>query len=130
MSVASIITFGLIGGVAGVLSGMFGIGGGVVIVPLLVYFAGYDQHRAVGTSLATLLPPIGIGAAIEYYRNGFVDVRAAIVIAIMVAIGAWLSAMLAVRISGPSLRLAFGVFVIGLGASMAFDAIRELHWLS
>lgn len=129
MSSASIITFVLIGGLAGALSGLFGIGGGVVIVPLLVYFAGYDQHRAVGTSLATLLPPIGVGAAVEYYRNGFVDVRAAIVIAIMVAIGAWLSAMFAVRVSGPYLRLAFGVFVVGLGASMAFDAIRQLHWL-
>lgn len=119
----------LIGFVAGVLSGVFGIGGGVVIVPALVYLAGFDQHRATGTSLATLLPPIGVGAAIEYYRNGAVDVRAAVIIAIMIALGAWLSALGAARVSGPHLRLAFGIFVIGLGASMAVDAARSLRWL-
>lgn len=126
---SSLFVMAAIGLVAGVLSGLFGIGGGVVIVPALIYFAGFDQHRATGTSLATLLPPIGLGAAIEYYRHGAVDFRAAIIVAVMVALGAWLSAMVANRISGPYLKLAFGVFVMGLGISVAVDAARQLRWL-
>ncbi len=129
MGNSSLVILACIGLVAGMLSGVFGIGGGVVIVPALVYLAGFDQHLATGTSLATLLPPIGLGAALEYHRHGSVDVRAAIIIAIMVAIGAWLSAMLASRMSGTYLRLAFGVFVVGLGASMTIDAVRKLGWL-
>lgn len=122
----SLISLLFVGAVAGALSGLFGIGGGVVIVPLLIYLGGYDQHRATGTSLATLLPPIGIGAAIEYYRHGAVDVRAAIVIAIALALGAWLTAIAANKMSGVYLRLGFAVFVIGLGISMLIDAFRQL----
>lgn len=77
MAQPSFILLFAIGLFAGVLSGMFGIGGGVVIVPALIYVAGFRQHVATGTSLAVLLPPIGIAAAFEYYRNGRVDVRAA-----------------------------------------------------
>lgn len=116
----------LIGSAAGLLSGIFGIGGGVVIMPALVYFAGFDQHRATGTSLAILLPPIGLGAAIEYYRHGAVDVRAAVFVAIGVFVAAWLSAIVANKLPGSYLRLAFGVFVIALGFSLVVDAIRSL----
>ena len=118
-----------IASVAGLLSGLFGIGGGVVIMPALVYFAGFDQHRATGTSLAILLPPIGLGAAIEYYRHGAVDVRAAIIIAISVFVAAWLGSIVANRVSGSYLRLAFGVFVIGLGISVVVSAVRALNWI-
>ena len=59
-----------IGLAAGVLSGVFGIGGGVVIVPALIYLAGFRQHVATGTSLAVLLPPVGVAAVVEYYRHG------------------------------------------------------------
>ena len=69
MAASAVIVYAGIGIVAGVLSGLFGIGGGVVIMPALIYLAGFDQHRATGTSLAVLLPPIGLGAAIEYYRR-------------------------------------------------------------
>lgn len=118
-----------IGSIAGLLSGLFGIGGGVVIMPALIYFAGFDQHRATGTSLAILLPPIGLGAAIEYYRHGAVDVRAAIIIAVSVFVMAWLGSVLANRIPGTYLRLAFGVFVIGLGVSVVVSAVRGLGWV-
>lgn len=123
------VVFALIGAVAGVLSGLLGIGGGVVIMPALIYFAGFDQHRATGTSLAVLLPPIGVGAAIEYYRHGAVDVRAAAVIAVGVVVCAWLSALVANRVPGDYLRLLFGIFIVGLGGSMAIDAVRKLGWL-
>jgi uncharacterized membrane protein YfcA len=124
----SLFTLAGIGVVAGVLSGLFGIGGGVVIIPALIYFAGFDQHRATGTSLAILLPPIGLGAAIEYYRHNAVDIRAASIVAVCVFLTAWLSALAANRISGTYLRLAFGIFVVIIGISLVGDAARKLEW--
>ena len=116
-----------IGALAGALSGLFGIGGGVIIVPALVYFAGFDQHLATGTSLAILLPPVGIGAAFEYYRQGRVDLRSAVVIAVTLLLSAWLASMFANRVSGPYLRLMFGVFVVGLGLSLIYSEIVHLR---
>lgn len=74
---STVMLYIAIGLVAGMLSGVFGIGGGVVIVPALIYLAGFSQHRATGTSLAVLLPPIGLAGMWEYYRHGNVNVRAA-----------------------------------------------------
>jgi uncharacterized membrane protein YfcA len=119
----------LIGMAAGVLSGVFGIGGGVIIVPALVYLAGFRQHPATGTSLAVLLPPIGIGATWEYYRNGNVNLRVAMIMAVAVFAGGWVGALIANRMSGPYLRLAFGVFVVILGVSLIFGASRRLGWI-
>lgn len=93
MSEPSVLLLFIIGLLAGVLSGLFGIGGGVVIVPALIYVAGFRQHMATGTSLAILLPPIGIAAAYEYYRHGNVNVRAAAIIAVAVLVGGWLGAV-------------------------------------
>jgi len=118
-----------IGLAAGVLSGVFGIGGGVVIVPALIYFAGFSQHRATGTSLAVLLPPIGFAAMWEYYRHGNVNVQAAMIIAAAVFVGGWAGAVVANRIAGPYLRLAFGIFVVLLGAYLMVGAFRRLGWI-
>jgi uncharacterized membrane protein YfcA len=118
-----------IGLVAGILSGIFGIGGGVVIVPALIYLAGFRQHQATGTSLAVLLPPIGIAAAYEYYRHGNVDIRAAAIIAVGVLLGGWLGAVVANRVAGPYLRLAFGLFVVSLGVYLIFGASKRLGWI-
>ena len=118
-----------IGLAAGVLSGVFGIGGGVIIVPALIYLAGFRQHSATGTSLAVLLPPIGLGAMWEYYRHGNVNVRVAMIMAGAVFAGAWVGARVANRLSGPYLRLAFGVFVIVLGVSLIVGALRRLGWI-
>ena len=68
--------------VAGISSGFFGIGGGIVIVPALIYWIGYNQHRAVGTNLAVLLPPVGLAATLEFYCKGNVDIRAAMIIGV------------------------------------------------
>jgi hypothetical protein len=121
-----LITIGL---AAGILSGVFGIGGGVVVVPALIYLAGFRQHVATGTSLAVLLPPVGLGAALEYYRNGNVNLRAAIVIAVMMTAGGYIGALAANRLSGPYLRLAFSFFILGLGFYLMFGAFRRLGWL-
>jgi uncharacterized membrane protein YfcA len=118
-----------IGAFAGVASGVFGVGGGVVIVPALVTFAGFSQHRATGTSLAVLLPPIGLAAVLEYHRNGNVDLRAAFVIAAALFVGAGGGAWLANRLPGPALRFAFGLFLAGTGVSLVITASRRLGWL-
>jgi uncharacterized membrane protein YfcA len=118
-----------IGLAAGVFSGVFGVGGGVIIVPALIYLAGFRQHTATGTSLAVLLPPIGIGAMWEYYRHGDVNFRVAIIIAVGVFVGGWVGAMVAQRIAGPFLRLAFGVFVVVIGISLVYGAVRRLGWI-
>lgn len=112
---------------SGVLSGLFGIGGGVVIVPALIYLAGFSQHLATGTSLAVLLPPIGIAAAFEYYRHGHVDLRAALIMAVAVAVGGWFGALIANHMTAPMLRMGFALFVIALGFYLLFGAIRHLQ---
>ncbi len=129
MTEVSSVLLVAIGLVAGVLSGVFGIGGGVVIVPALIYLAGFSQHRATGTSLAVLLPPIGFAAMWEYYRHDNVNVHAAMIIAAAVFVGGWFGAVVANRASGPYLRLAFGVFVVVLGLYLMAGAFRRLGWL-
>ena len=123
------VMFLLIGAIAGVASGLFGVGGGVVLVPALVYWAGFNQHMATGTSLAVLLPPIGLAATLEYYRHGNVDIRAALLLAAGVFAGAFVGAYFANRISGPHLRLSFGVFLTGLGVYLVRGAFVRLGWL-
>lgn len=105
----------LIGLGAGMASGIFGIGGGVLIVPGLVYLLDFPMHRAIGTSLAVLLPPIGAAAVLAYYRAGNIDWQAAIFLAVTIFIGAWLGAKLANQLPPHSMHLLFGLFLIGLG---------------
>ena len=105
----------LIGLVAGISSGVFGIGGGVLIVPALAFLMHYPIHRAIGTSLAVLLPPIGAAAVFAYYRAGHVDLKAAAILAAMVFIGAWIGALIANHCSPQTMRMLFGVFLLGLG---------------
>ena len=129
MTLSLIILLLLIGFVSGVASGLFGIGGGVLIVPGLVYLAGLSQHAATGTSLAILLPPVGLAAVLEYYHHGNVNLKAALIVAAALFVGGWLGAVIANRVSGPYLRLAFGIFVVSLGFYLVFGALRRLSWI-
>lgn len=117
MQVAILILIGL---GAGMSSGLFGIGGGVVIVPALVYFLDFPFHRAIGTSLAVLLPPIGAAAVYAYYRVGQIDWRAAVILAVTIFVGAWLGAKVANHLNENWLRNMFGVFLIVLGCYTLF----------
>jgi uncharacterized membrane protein YfcA len=123
------LRFVIIGVLGGIAAGLFGVGGGVVIVPALIYWAGFSQHRATGTSLAVLLPPIGLAAALEYYRNGNVDVHAAVILAAGMFGGSWVGAYIANQVSGPLLRLAFGLFLCALGVYLVYGAGRRLDWI-
>jgi uncharacterized membrane protein YfcA len=123
------VIFVIIGVLGGIASGLFGVGGGVVIVPALIYWAGFNQHRATGTSLAVLLPPIGLAATLEYYRHGNVDVPAALILAATMFVGAWGGAAIANKMEGPHLRLAFGLFILGLGVYLVYGASKRLGWI-
>lgn len=122
------LIFVFIGLIGGVTAGIFGIGGGVIIVPALVYWAGFSQHLAIGTTLAVLLPPIGLAAAYEYYRHGNVDIQAAVILAATMFFGAWLGAYLANRLDANYLHLIFGLFVCGLGVYLVYEACKHLGW--
>jgi uncharacterized membrane protein YfcA len=129
VDIPTILILLTIGSAAGILAGLFGVGGGVIIVPALILVLGFSEHKATGTSLAVLLPPIGIAAFVEYYRHQNVDIPAALIIAAAAIIGAWLGALMANRLSGPMLRLAFGVFVMGMGIYLVYGAIKRLGWV-
>jgi uncharacterized protein len=96
----------------GVLVGLLGIGGGVVLVPALVYLLRYDQHMAQGTSLLILLPPIGLGALREYWKNGQVDLSAGIYCAVGFLIGGYGGGKIAVPMPSNVLKAIFGCFLM------------------
>ena len=128
MPMTSWATFVVIGSLGGISAGLFGVGGGIVIVPALIYWAGFSQHMATGTSLAVLLPPIGLAATLEYYRHGNVDLRAAVILALAMFFGSWIGAVAANHMQGPHLRLMFGLFVCALGVYLVYGAGRRLGW--
>ncbi len=107
-----VFVFIAIGFGAGILSGLFGIGGGVVIVPALILLVRLTPITAIGTSLAALLLPVGALGAWEYYKKGHLNVPAALFIALGLLFGAWLGARLAQQLSPVQLKRGFAVFLV------------------
>ena len=114
----SYILYIVLGLVAGVLSGLIGIGGGVIIVPALVLLFGMSQHHAQGTTLALLIPPIGILAAWTYYRAGYVDVKVAAFVAVGFFAGSFFGARIATHVSDATLERIFGVALLLIALKM------------
>ncbi len=112
------VLFLLVGLVVGIISGMIGLGGGVFIIPILVYGFKMSQHKAQGTSLGALLAPIGLLAFWEYYKAGNVDMRAAIMIAIGFLVGGYFGGRWAQSVSDVWLKRGFAVLLIGVGIQM------------
>jgi uncharacterized membrane protein YfcA len=100
------------GFLTGIIGGLFGVGGGEIFIPVLIYLFGFSQHQAQGTSLAVLLPPIGLLAALRYYRAGHVNFRVAGILALGFFLGASLGALAATRIPADLLRRIFGGFLL------------------
>ena len=107
-----------IGIFAGTMSGLIGIGGGIIIVPALIYLFGYSQHAAQGTTLAMLVPPIGILAALTYYKQGHVNLPVAGLICLGFVLGGYLGAQVAVGLSEAILRKVFGVCLLMIAGYM------------
>jgi len=109
-----------IGLAAGVLSGLFGIGGGIVIVPALILFVGLTTTQAAGTSLAALVLPVGALGALEYWRGGFVDLGFAAVLAVGLLLGAYLGARLGISLPVEVVQRGFGVLLVIVGVRFIF----------
>jgi uncharacterized protein len=121
MTTETILLLLVIGLAAGVLSGMVGVGGGLIIVPALVFFLGFTQHQAQGTSLGLLLLPVGILAVINYYNKGNIDIKVVAVMSIAFVLGGWIGSKIALSLSQESLKKIFAVFLF-------YVAFRFLHW--
>lgn len=109
-----------LGLVAGMLSGMVGIGGGIVIVPALVYFLGYSQHQAQGTVLFMFLLPIGILGVLNYYQAGHIEWKTAFVMASTFVIGSYFGSKISIAIDQTTLKKVFGVIILLLSLKMIF----------
>ena len=116
----TIVIILLIGAVAGMFSGFIGIGGGLIVVPCLVYFLGFSQHQAQGTSLAMMLPPIGIMAVYNYYKQGAVDFKVAMILCVSFILGSFFGSKIALGLNPDQIKKAFGVIIIALGFKMLF----------
>lgn len=116
------IVFLLVGFAAGILSGLFGIGGGIVIVPALMLFARMQPVQATGTSLGALLLPVGLLGAWEYYKKGNINVAASLLLAAGLLLGAWLGARWAQTLSPVQMKRAFAVLLAVVAVRMWFTA--------
>lgn len=126
MDASALLTLLLIGVSAGLLSGFIGIGGGLLIVPALMYFTGLSQMAAQGTSLALMLPPIGALAVMNYWKAGEVDIRAAAVMVLAFMIGGHFGSRIALAMDPLKVRLAFGTVMLFVAVRMIIQTSREL----
>ena len=107
-----------IGLVAGVFAGMFGIGGGIVIVPALLLVVKMKEVEAIGTSLAALIPPVGLLGAIEYYKTGYINIRYAGLVALGLFVGAYFGARIMVSLPPELIRRLYAIFLLAIAARM------------
>lgn len=112
MSIFIVIILIIIGLLAGLLSGLVGVGGGILMIPLLIMFLGFTQHQAQGTALFAMLPPIGILAAMNYYKQGFVKWQYAVVIALAFVVGGYLGSKISLSLSPQMVRRLFGLIML------------------
>ena len=123
MSTYILVILILIGLVTGALGGLFGIGGGIILVPALVFLTGFSSHEAIGTSLAVMLPPIGLFAAYNYYKAGHVNIIYALILAVAFMIGSYFSSKFAVKIPENIIRKVFSIFIILVAIKMFFSKL-------
>lgn len=112
------ILYIILGVVAGVFGGMFGIGGGVILIPVLVYLFGLTQHQAQGTTLAIMVPPIGLLAALRYYYSGNVKLGMAGFICLGFFVGGLVGANFVQNLPDPLLKRLFGIFLLSVSIKM------------
>ncbi len=126
MTFQTVLLLVLIGLFAGMMSGFVGIGGGVVMVPALVYIMGLSQHEAQGTSLILMLPPIGILAVMNYYKAGQLNIWYGVVIAMAFVIGGYYGSKIALKLSPSVVKLVFGVLMLYVSFKMIYSGLKTI----
>tara|TARA_B100000767_G_scaffold19610_1_gene17930 strand:- start:81 stop:485 length:405 start_codon:yes stop_codon:yes gene_type:complete len=121
MSISTFVVLIIIGLLAGIISGLVGVGGGIIIIPLLIILLGLTQHQSQGTALFAMLPPIGILAAINYYKQGFVKWEYAAVIAFTFVIGGYFGSKISLSLPPQTVRRVFGVIMLIGGFKLIFS---------
>ena len=124
---ATLLTLLAIGLFAGVASGFVGVGGGLILVPAMMVFLGLGQHAAQGTSLAMMLPPVGILAVMQYHKAGEVHWAFAAVLCITFVVGAWGGSKLSLRLSEGWVKLVFGLVMLYASVRMLFKAWAQIQ---
>ena len=118
MTFQTIFLLAVIGIAAGILSGLIGVGGGIIIVPALVYVMGFSQQQAQGTSLGLLLLPVGILAVANYYRQGFIDMRVVGIMCIFFVVGGWLGSRFALSLPQETVKKIFAALLLVIALKM------------
>jgi len=121
MNLTTIIILVIIGFMTGVFGGLFGVGGAIMMIPAMVYFLGVDQHTAQGTSLAVMLPPIGLFAAYNYYKAGQVNIWYALIIAVTFMVGGYFGSKIALYLPEQLMKKIFAVFLILVALKLIFS---------
>lgn len=116
----NIILYLVLGLIAGIFGGFFGIGGGTILIPAFIYLLGFTQHEAQGTTLAAMIPPIGLLAAMRYWQSGNVKLNIAVFACLGFFIGGWFGADLAQRLPDFLLKRLFGIFLLIVSLRMIF----------
>jgi uncharacterized membrane protein YfcA len=121
MTIATIALIIAIGIVTGILSGMLGIGGAIIMIPAMVFLMGLDQRTAQGTSLWVMLPPISIFAAMNYLKEGYVNMKFALLLIAAFVIGSYFGSKIALNVPQEALKKVFGVLLLAVAAKMLFS---------
>jgi uncharacterized protein len=121
MSTSMILILIVIGVITGVMAGMLGIGGAIIMIPALVFLLGISQQTAQGTSLAVMLPPVGIIAAYNYYKADHVNIKFAIILAVFFLVGSYFGSKLALTLPQNVLKKIFGLLLLLVAAKMLFS---------
>lgn len=120
MTITTLLLLLIVGLAAGFLSGLIGIGGGIIIVPALVLFLGFSQKMAQGTSLGILLLPVGILAVLQYYKQGYLNVNYVLVVAAAFVLGGFLGSKLALSVSDEKMKKVFALILLLISLKMLF----------
>jgi uncharacterized protein len=120
MTAQTIILLIIVGLLAGILSGLVGLGGGVIIVPALVFLLGFSQHQATGTSLGILLLPAGIFAVMNYYKKGFIDIKVVLLIFVGFLLGGWVGSKISLSVNETTLKKIFAIALLLIAGKVLF----------
>jgi len=120
MTAQTIILLIVVGLLAGILSGLVGLGGGVIIVPALVFLLGFSQHQAQGTSLGILLLPAGIFAVLNYYKRGYIDVKVVLLMFVGFLIGGYFGSKISLSVNETTLKKIFAVALLLIAGKVLF----------